>query len=220
MIICVVTGKEISEAGELPECDLAVMGFNSLGEVDYESELKGSTDKFEDAARLSKTCGCGVLCGCRTLSRGVVRKSVAVADRGRLLGISDMNHVLDCENFKSGAGLGLYTVGGYKIGLCIENDLLFPEDIKALSVCGCNLIVAILEELKDNVPPLLARAYSYLYGVPVIMCAGNTACLTQTSGAIATSTQPFALFELSPQNRYRLVTSRIKGLTRETPTDY
>lgn len=220
MIICVVTGREINEIDALPECDIAVMGFKSLGEVDYECELKGSTDKFEDAARLSKNYACAVACGCRTLSRGVVRKSVAVADRGRLLGISDMNHVLDCENFKSGAGLGLYTVGGYKIGLCIENDLLFPEDVKSLALCGCNLIVAVLEELKDNVPPLLARAYSYLFGVPMIMCAGNTACLTQTSGAIATSTQPYATFEVSPQNRYRLVTSRIKGLTHESPPDY
>ena len=152
-----------------------VFGFKGLGEVDYEQELKGVTDKFEDAARLSKTSDCGVLCGCYTKSRGVVRKSVSVADRGKLLGISDMNYVLDGEEFKSGAGLGVYSVGGVKIGICIENDLLFPDAFKALSLCGCNAVVAFMEEIKNTLPPLIIRTYSYLYGIPVILCAGRTA---------------------------------------------
>ena len=68
-----------------------------------------------EAARLSKDCGCGLVCGCRTVSRGLVRKSAAVSDRGKLLGISDMLHVLDCEDFKSGSSLGFYKVNGFKI---------------------------------------------------------------------------------------------------------
>ena len=123
MVFCVIADGTLKNLKTLPECDVAVFGFKGLGEVDYEQELKGVTDKFEDAARLSKTSDCGVLCGCYTKSRGVVRKSVSVADRGKLLGISDMNYVLDGEEFKSGAGLGVYSVGGVKIGICIENDL-------------------------------------------------------------------------------------------------
>ena len=111
MILCVIADGRVKDTKSLPECDLAVFGFKGLGEVDYEEELKGVSDKFEDAARLSKSSACGVLSGCKTISRGMSRKSVAVADRGRLLGISDMNHVLDCEEFKSGSGLGFYTVG-------------------------------------------------------------------------------------------------------------
>ena len=110
MIICVAAGGSIKDAANLPRCDIAVFGFKGLGEVDYESELRGVTDKFEDCARLSKTAGCGVVCACKTKSRGILRKSVAVADRGKLLGISDMTHVIDCEDWKSGAGLGFYSV--------------------------------------------------------------------------------------------------------------
>lgn len=220
MIICVVADKTVKDVKSLPECDIAVFGFKGLGEVDYESELKGATDKFEDAARLSKSAGCGVLCGCRTVSRGIVRKSVAVADRGKLLGISDMTHVIDCEDYKSGANLGLYTVGGCKIGLCIENDLLFPDGLKALTMCGCNVIVAFLEELKDNLPPLLIRSYSYLYGVPVIMCAGNMAYFSEISGAVASSAQSTSLFEVNPRNRYHVVTTRTKGIYVDGRKDY
>ena len=131
-----------------------------------------------------------------------------------------MLHVLDCEDFKSGSALGFYRVNGCKVGLCIENDLLFPETIKSLSMCGCNVIVAVLEEIKDNVPPLLIRAYSFLYGIPIIMCAGKTAYFADISGAIATSSQNITLFEVSPKNQYHLVTTRIKGITSDAKNDY
>ncbi|MDE7182021.1 MAG: hypothetical protein K2O41_03160 [Clostridia bacterium] len=220
MVLCVAADKSIKDIKSLPKCDIAVFGFRGLGEVDYEQELKGLTDKFEDAARLSKSADCGVLTGCKTISRGLVRKSVAAAYGGKLLGISDMTHVLDNESFKSGAGLGVYSLGGYKIGLCIENDLLFPETVKVLSLCGCNAVVVFMEELKDTLPPLLIRSYSYLYGVPIIMCAGNTACYAEVSGEIATSAQPYALYDVSLKNRYRVVTTRIKGLCADGKEDY
>lgn len=218
MVFCVV-GNGLSTVG-LPECDMAVFGFSGLGEVDFEKELTGESDKFEEVAKLSAKLNCGLVCGCKTVSRGLLRKSVAVADRGKLLGISDMNHVLDGEQFKSGVGLGFYRANGCKVGLCIENDLLFPDTFKALSLCGCNAVVAVMEELKDAIPPLLIRAYAYLYGVPVIMCAGKTAYFADITGAIATSTQNVTLFEVSPQNKYHIVTTRTRGICNDSRNDY
>lgn len=220
MVFCVVNGGTVAETDVLPDCDVAVFGFGGLGEVDYERELKGETEKFDKVARLSKEADCGVVCGCKTVSRGLLRKSAAVSDRGKLLGISDMLHVLDCEDVKSGSSLGFYRVNGCKIGLCVENDLLFPETFKSLSMCGCNVIIAVLEEVRDNVPPLLIRAYSFLYGIPVVMVAGKTAYFADISGAIATSTQNITLFEVSPKNQYHLVTTRIKGITSDSKADY
>lgn len=219
MVFSVVCEGDIDSCS-LPECDLAVLGFGALGEVDFERELTGESEKFEKAARLSQKFNCGVVCGCKTLSRGLARKSVAVADRGKLLGISDMNHVLDGEQFKSGVGLGFYKANGCKIGLCIGNDLLFPDTFGALSMCGCNAIVAVLEEIKDNIPPLLIRAYAYLYGVPIIMCAGKTAFFADVSGAIASSRQDVSLFEISGKSRYHIVTTRTRGISAEEKPDY
>ncbi len=219
MVFCVVSDKKPVDIA-LPACDIAVFGFEGLGEVDYERELKGETEKFGEIARLSEKSGCGVLCACKTKSRGLLRKSVAAADGGKLLGISDMNHVLDGENFKSGAGLGLYRAGGCKVGICIDNDLLFPDTFKALSLCGCNVVVALLEEVKDVIPPLLIRAYAYLYGLPVIMCAGRTAYFADVTGAIATSARGVSLFDVSPRNRYHLVTTRARGITSDIRQDF
>lgn len=220
MIFCVVNEGKVGEVERLPECDVALFGFSCMGDVDYESELKGESDKFEDAAKLSKTANCGLLCACRTVSRGLKRKSVAVSDRGKLLGISDMNHVLDGEEYKSGASFGFYTVNGCKVGICIENDLLFPETFKCLTSCGCNVIVAVLEGIKDTLPPLLIRAYAYLYGVPIIMCAGKTAYFADISGAIASSPQNNALFDVVPESRYHVVATRVRGITRDEKPDY
>ena len=170
--------------------------------------------------RVSRAASCGVVCACKTVSRGVRRKSAAVADRGKLLGIADMNHVFGGEEYKSGACLGLYSVGGYKVGVCIENDLYFPEGVRALSACGCNVIVAVTEELTGFMPPLLIRAYAYLYGVPVVMCAGKTAYFAETSGEVAGSNQPVSLFETDPKNCYRLVGTRVRGIGEDGRTDY
>lgn len=205
---------------DIPVCDIAVAGFGVLGDVDYESELRGQTEKFEQSARFSKRADCGLLCACKTASRGLLRKSCAVSDRGKLLGIADMLHVLDGENYKSGSGLGIYKINGCKIGICIENDLLFPDVFRSMNLCGCNAVVVLLEEIRDNIPALLIRTYAYLYGMPVIMSAGKTAYFADISGAIATSVQEKALFEIIPKNEYHLVTTRTKGITGECRADY
>ena len=219
MIFCVITEGNVDEI-TLPDCDVALFGFDVLGEADYESELRGETEKFEEAARLTKNCSCGGVFACKTVSRGLFRKSAAVADRGKLVGLADMTRVLDGEDYKSGASLGLYKVNGCGVGVCIENDLFCPENVKSLTDCGCNVIVVLAEQLRDVIPPLLIRAYSYLYGVPVIMVAGKTAYFADISGAIASSTQNTTVFEVSPQNRYRVVTTRRKGINSDSKADY
>jgi len=220
MKICVVTDSRINSSLPLPSCDIAVFPFTALGEVDYERELSGRSEKFEDMARLSGVNKCAVLCGCQTLSRGLRRKSVAVAENGRLLGISDMLNVLDGEEFKSGAGLGVYKLKGYNVGVCVGSDLYFPDNFKTFSLCGCNVVVAHTDKVTDVVPPLLIRSYAYLYGAPVVLCANKTAYLAETDGTLACSNREFTIFEITPKNCYRVVTSRRKGLLFDEQTDY
>ena len=200
MKICVFPRSRSDAPLHIPECDVALFGFSALGEVDYESELSGRTDKFGEMARLSFSEKCAVLCGCTTDSRGLKRRSVAAADRGRLLGI--------------------YTLSGYKVGVIVDGDLCFPEIIKSLSECGCNLAVAVMREVSDEIPPLIIRSYAYLYGVPIVMVASGTAYFADISGIIATSNQSVCTFETVPKNAYRQVTSRRRGLIPRESGDY
>lgn len=220
MKICVVTDRRREPTLKLPSCDLAIFGFGLLGTVNYESELSGKSEKFEVMTKLSRVCHCGVLSGCVTDSRGLKRKSVAVSSDGKLLGITDMRFVLDGEEYKSGATLGVYGVGGYRVGVLVENDLYFPDGIKSLSLCGCNVICAFAEELYDGMPPQIVRTYAYLYGVPFVLCAGGCAYFADVNGVMASSNQPVALFETTPKNCYRVITSRRRGLFADGYADF
>ena len=80
MVFCVITDENVSDKSTLPECDVAVYGFYGLGEVNYERELRGETEKFEEAARLSKNSACGLVCGCKTVTQirvGVVHRKTS-----------------------------------------------------------------------------------------------------------------------------------------------
>ena len=220
MKICVVSDSRINSSHRLPVCDVALYPFSALGEVDYEQELSGKSEKFEELARLSGVNKCAVLGGCFTVSRSLKRKSVAVAENGRLLGISDMLNVLDGDDYKSGAGLGVYKLKGYSVGVCVESDLYFPDIFKTFSILGCTLVVVHCDGVTDNVPPLLIRSYAYLYGAPVVLCADKTAYLADVDGTLACSNQKLTVFDVTPKNNYRVVTSRRKGLFFDEQADF
>lgn len=220
MKICYLSSIRADSSVRLPECDIALFPFGALGEVDYERELLGKSDKFGEMARLSGINKCAAVCGCYTLSRGLKRKSVAVAENGRLLGISDMLNVLDGEDFKSGAGLGVYKLNGYNVGVCVGSDLYFPDMFRTFSMCACNIVLVFCESVTDNIPPLLIRSYAYLYGAPVVLCAEKCAYLSDVNGEISCSNRPVTAFDITIRNRYRLVTSRRKGLFYGEQADF
>jgi hypothetical protein len=218
MKVCVVTRGRVKGA-VLPPCDIALFGFGALGEVDYESEIAGKSEKFGEVATLTRLFPCGVVCGCKTKGGGLSRISAAIADGGKLIGITDCSHVLDGESFKSGAGLGLYCLHGIKTGMCVAGDIYFPECIKALTLCGCHLIVGLSEECR-GVIPLLIRSYAYLYGVPIVMVAGKTAFLSDIDGNLVCSPLDMTVFDIVPRNEYRVVTSRRRGISDFASEDY
>ena len=220
MRICVVSDSQINSTHRLPQCDIALYPFSALGQVDYEQELSGKSEKFEELARLSGMNQCAVLAGCLTISRGLKRKSVAVAQSGRLIGISDMLNVLDGDDYKSGAGLGVYKLMGYTVGVCVESDLYFPDIFRTFSMMGCNLVAVHCDGVTDNVPTLLIRSYAYLYGAPVVLCADKGTYLANVDGTIVCSNRALTVFDITPKNNYRVVTSRRKGLFFDEQVDF
>jgi predicted amidohydrolase len=219
MKICVASSP-VKNCKFLPKCDLCLFPFGAIGEVDYESELDGKEEKCEEVARISKTFSCGVMCACVTNSRAILRKSVVAANCGKLLGISDMLTVFGGENYKSGASLGCFDINGYKVGVCIENDIYCPDIIKSLSLFGCNVVVAFCENLSDNIPPIIVRAFSYVFGIPIILCAKKISYFADITGEIASSNQNITLFESDPKNYYRIVSARRRGIYCDFSGDY
>ena len=215
MRICFVTDGDLGEYGEKfigAETDIVCFSFHALGEVSYERELKVETSLFEDAALLSKEAKNVVVCGCYTDARGVRRKSVVVAEKGRILGVSDMVNRIDGTPFRAGAGIKIYDTSAGRIGIIVAEDLYFPRVIETLSICGAELALCIFEELNESLEQTLIRAGAFLYGVPVCLCASGFAEAADVGGKLLFATpKSHSVFDLKREQEYHLVETRQRG---------
>lgn len=204
---------ELTEVG----ADVIVFGFNGLGEVSYEKELKGETHYFEEAAALSKRTKAVTVCGCVTDTRGHKRRSVVVAENGKITGVSDMLNVVD-GGVSCGAALRVYETKAGKMGVIVAEDLLFPEVAKSLAVCGSDFIVCPYLKL-DELQSVLLRATAYFYGVPIFFCCDGYAMVAEASGRISfASPQSPVCAEFKPVKEYHLVETRRRGFYRPKRT--
>lgn len=213
--------NEYWEGAKRADCDLLVFGFDGLGEVDYRRELAGETSKLEDMAILSREAGCTVISGCFTDSCGVRHKSAAIAEKGRILGVADMLHVTEPNEFKSGAHLKVYETAAGKIGLCVGEDLYFPSVCESLALFDADVIVSVFGAAEDAVPQLMMRACAFSSGVNVCMCAAGIAQIASPDGDIRMrAARRECDFEFVPAREYRLTTVRTRALSQKKREDY
>ena len=197
------------------EADVICAPFAALGEVSYERELKGETAMFEDVALLSKEGKNVVVCGCYTDARGMKRKSVVVAERGRILGVSDMVNRIDGGEFRAGAGIKIFDTQAGKLGIVVAEDLYFPQVLQTLSVCGAEIALCIFEELNETLEQTLMRASAYYYGIPVSVCACGYAQAADIAGKVCfASPQSPCFYDFEREQEYHLVEIRQRGITR------
>ncbi len=202
--VCLESGEWEEE-----EADITLFGFYHE-EVSYERELKGESCFFESAARLSKRAQSVVVCGCITDTRGHRRKSVVVAEKGKLVGVSDMLNAVD-GGYSSGAALRVYETKVGRMGVVVADDLRFPEVVKSLAICGSDFIVCPFGKM-DGMQSVLLRANAYCYGVPIYFCAEGYCMIADVTGEIAfASPQTPIRVAFSPKKEYHLVETRRRG---------
>ncbi len=211
MKIRFISKGNFSEQEGETQVDLTVCGFVNGGEVSYEKELSGESDFFERGAKRSKAEKNVIVCGCITNSRGHKRKSAFVAENGKLLGVSDMLHVID-GRYGSGAELRIYPTEIGKIGVVVGEDLYFSDTIKALALCGSNFIVCPFAPMKGEVLALL-RAHAFEFGIPIFFCGKGYCAIASPEGEIVFSSpqnQIVATYEWKTE--YHLLERRIRGV--------
>ena len=197
------------EKGNAPE--LLLFPFMASTRVRYEQELKGETHYFENLALLSKKTNAVAICGYITDNHGHLRKSAVVAEKGKLLGISDTVHSMDSE-VSVGASLRVYDTTKGRLGVVVAEDLYFPEVIQHLVSCGSDWIICLLSRM-EHIHTAILRAYAYCYGVPLVMCAQNYGMIADPSGSIAFgSPNKPATCSYIYQSEYRLVQTRKRGM--------
>ena len=225
MDVCFVTSSTLNEVFErklemLGRHDILVFG-NGLGLVSYKKELAGETEYFQDLARLSKQLSSVVICGCDTDTYGVFRHSVAIADRGKILGVTDMAHSIDDGEFVSGGNLRVYDTGAGKIGIIVQEDLFFPETARVLTLCDADIIICIFKKVEGYVAQLMLRAGAFANGIAMALCAKNYACVSDIRGKIAFSSNSDIInTKVKIEKDYHLISSRRRGLYRDFNSVY
>lgn len=217
---------KIAFAGGIPPCDfqniydektndaeLVLFGLDVKKCVSYERELNGETQFFKEVALLSKKTGGVVVCGCVTDARGHLRKSAVVAEKGRLLGVSDAVYTRDSD-VSGGALMRVYETEKGKIGVLVGEDLYAPDLMHSLTLCGSEYIVCPFYRV-ESLHTSLLRSHAFCYGTPLVFCAQNYALIADPSGEIAFGTpQAPTYFNYSYKGEYHLVQTRKRGVRK------
>lgn len=226
MDICFVTCDLLNSVwqdklGEIGKPNLLVFGFNGLGLVSYKKELNGETEYFQDVAKLSKQIQSVVICGCDTDTYGVFRHSAVVADKGKILGVTDMAHSIDDSEFVAGGNFRVYDTSAGKIGVIILEDLFFPECARVLALCDADFIVCLFKKLENTMPQIMLRAGAFSNGVAMSLCAKDYACVSDVRGNIVVAgSNEMVKANIKIEKDYHLISSRRRGLYREFNSGY
>ena len=210
--------EKLSEAGK---ADLLVFGFNGLGLVSYKKELSGETEYFHDVASLSKQTGGTVISGCDTDTYGVFRHSAVIADKGKILGVTDMAHTVDESEFVPGGSFRVYDTSAGKIGIIVGEDLFFPEVPRVLALCDADFIICLFKKLEGAMPQIMLRAGAFSNGVPMAMCAKNYAMCADIKGNVTVAGGgDLVIADIKPEKDFRLISCRRRGLYRDFNSGY
>lgn len=226
MDLCLVSNGTLNETWQekldvLSGQNVVVFGFNGLGLVSYKKELAGETEYFHDVAKLSRQLSSVVICGCDTDTYGVFRHSAVIADKGKVLGVTDMVHSVDDSEFVSGGSYRVYQTSAGKIGVVISEDLYFFDTAKIMSVSDAELVVCIFKKLDGYMPQTVLRASSFIGGMAMALVSKNYACVSDIRGKIiASGSAEYLKTKVKIEKDYRLVTTKRRGLFKDDNGDY
>ena len=217
MELCMVTAGSINSVwqenlGEISQSGVIAFGFNGLGLVSYKKELNGETEYFHDIASLSRQTGGVVISGLDTDTYGVYRHSCVVADKGKILGVSDANFMLDESEFKSGGNLRVYETSAGKIGVVVAEDLYYPEVIKTLSLCDADYIISVFGRIENTMAQVMMRAGSFTGGLTICMLAENYLQASNAKGDLIFATSNgITVTDLKLEKEFHKITTRRRG---------
>lgn len=226
MKLCLVTEHSLNTVwqerlSEVSKQDVVVFGFNGLGLVSYKKELSGETEYFQDLAKFSKQISSVVISGCDTDTYGVFRHSVVVAEKGKILGVTDMTHSVDESEFVAGGNYRVYDTCVGKIGIIVGEDLFFPESSSVLALCDADLIICIYKKQENTMPQIMLRAGAYANGVCMALCAEGYYAVADIRGnVVCAGSTDVVKVNVKLERDYHDVGIRRRGVCRDNGVVY
>ena len=191
---------------------IAVFGFNGIDKISYKKELNCSENKLSNFAKLSKESGKVLISGTITDNYGILRRSAVIAEKGKLLGITDMRLSVNDNGYMGGGAQRVYQTQVGRIGLLVGDDILDIDGIKAMSLCDADFIVAIISGEEKPQYNFLIRSYSYLFGLPILLINTTSVLASDLNGEICgRSLENNTKITLPVKKSYRLVLTKQRG---------
>ena len=198
---------------EEKEEDILVLGFNGFDVINYKNELSGKDSNLSMLAKYSKQGNKIVLSGAITDNYGIVRKSCLIAENGKLLGIYDMNLCLDKTPYSSGCGHRIYQTKSHRIGVLVGDDIIDVESVKAMALLGADVIICLISTEEKSQYSVLVRAYSYLFGLPVVLLTKDSVLASDMNGEICGASKNEESRIIVPiKKNYRLCQLKRRGV--------
>ena len=197
---------------EYKDSQIVIFNQNGLNKINYKNELNGSQNILTDFAKISKNSSKILIAGAFSDNYGVKRKSCVVAEKGKLLGITDMCLSIEGNSFSIGGNHKVFQTSICKIGIVVDDDILDFDGIKAMSLCDADIIFSVV--FSDEKPQYnyLIRAYSYLFGLPIVMITNNSVIASDANGEILSGGKLPKLNAVIPiKKNYKLITSKKRG---------
>lgn len=160
--------KEFKHEGK---CEINVIPFGTLGEIDFKKQLKGGAEELVKLGRFSLAAGDVTLLGCVSDNYGIKKRSVFAFERGKLTAICDMNCAE--EGFSASTGYKIFNVGNQKIGVLVDKDVYSPMAVSSLAAVGCSAIINLYEGFSARKAEIAAEFYAFCYGVNFVLVSEN-----------------------------------------------
>jgi hypothetical protein len=205
-------GVFTADKNQFAYSDVVVFGFNGIKRISYKQELTGGEDLLVKFSKLSKITNKIIISATNTDNYGIVRKSLIIAEKGKILGISDMNIKLQGEDCSVGGGYRVYQTSVGRIGVLIGNDILDYEGVKSMTVCDADIIILVVDENEKEEYNFILRAYSYLFGVPILALTANSVLASDINGEIVCGSRDNITEIILPTKKcFRLITTKRRG---------
>ena len=181
-----------------------------LRQISYRTELSGKTARLKALLKVSEKFGGLLVCPFDTDNYGIVRHSAGVFDNGRLLGITDMTVAYEDSPYMPGRGGRLFDSGAGKIAVGVGDDLYSYDLMRAYAVCGAEAVFVMKSDPLSEADKIVVRAYSYLLGIPITLCAKGYVFSSDFKGeTVAEGSGPID-FAVTPVAEYHLAFTRTR----------
>lgn len=195
--------------------DVLLLAEGVLPELDLLKEAEGQSGTIPRLCALSAQLDCVIVAGCDTRVCDLLHKSAVIADRGRLLGISDMAHVLDDSGYSSGGGFRVYDTPAGKLGVIVGEDLYFPEVPRVLTLCDAEVLLCVFGKLSSPMPQIMMRAAAFSNGVNVCMAAAGCVQIADLKGEMIALPTTMLEYRMEIIKDFHLISARRRGCYRE-----